>query len=100
MRNTYFFTLNIYLGGYVGLLIGASAIKLADFNGYLLDLCFGKCKKSEVLNEYPTKSSTTITVQTQDPKNGWIVCMYLWNRLIKPFFRINCSQNQLKSWYR
>ena len=87
MRNTYFsYTLNIYLGGYVGLLIGASAIKLADFNGYLLDLCFGKCKKSEVLNEYLTKSSTTITVQTQDPKNGWIVCMYLWNRLIKPFF--------------
>ena len=68
MRNTYFsYTLNIYLGGYVGLLIGASAIKLADFNGYLLDLCFGKCKQSEVSNE---KSSTTITVQTQDPKNG------------------------------
>ena len=68
MRNTYFsyYTLNIYLGGYVGLLIGASAIKLADFNGYLLDLCFGKCKKSEVSNEY----LTTITVQTQDPKNG------------------------------
>ena len=61
--------LNI-LGGYVGLLIGASAIKLADFNGYLLDLCFGKCKQSEVSNEHLTKSSTTITVQTQDPKNG------------------------------
>ena len=70
MRNTYFsYTFNIYLGGYVGLLIGASAIKLADFNGYLLDLCFGKCKQSEVSNEL-TKSSTTITVQTQDPKNG------------------------------
>ena len=62
--------ISYYLGGYVGLLIGASAIKLADFNGYLLDLCFAKCKQSEVSNEHLTKSSTTITVQTQDPKNG------------------------------
>ena len=65
MRNTYFsYTLNT-LGGYVGLLIGASALKLADFNGFLLDFCYGKCKTSEALNEYPT-----ITVQTQDPKNA------------------------------
>ena len=57
--------ISYFLGGYVGLLIGASALKLADFNGYLLDLCFGKCKTSEVLNEYPT----IITIQTQDPNN-------------------------------
>ena len=70
MKNEVFIYLLNNLGGYVGLLIGASAIKLADFNGYLLDLCFGKCKQSEVSNEHLTKSSTTITVQTQDPKNG------------------------------
>ena len=60
-------TLNFFSGGYVGLLLGASAVKLANINGFLLDFCFGKEKSNKILdltqNTIIVKETSTTNVQ-------------------------------------
>ena len=62
-----YLTLNFFLGGYVGLLLGASAVKLANINGFLLDFCFGKEKSNKILdltqNTIIVKETSTTNVQ-------------------------------------
>ena len=56
-----------FIGGYVGLLLGASAVKLANINGFLLDFCFGKEKSNKILdltqNTIIVKETSTTNVQ-------------------------------------
>ena len=59
----------LFLGGYVGLLLGASAVKLANINGFLLDFCFGKEKSNKILDvtqNIIVKESSNINIQSED----------------------------------
>ena len=62
-----FSPLNYFLGGYVGLLLGASAVKLANINGFLLDFCFGKENSNKIIdltqNTITVKETSTLNVQ-------------------------------------
>ena len=60
-----YLTLNSFLGGYVGLLLGASAVKLANINGFLLDFCFGKEKSNKIID----LTQNTIIVKETSTKN-------------------------------
>lgn len=55
------------IGGYVGLLLGASLVNLGHINSALLDMCFGKSKE----NEKALKENNTLyeeqTVETIEP---------------------------------
>ena len=64
-----YLTLNFFLGGYVGLLLGASAVKLANINGFLLDFCFGKEKSNKIIDvtqNIIVKESSNINIQSED----------------------------------
>ena len=65
-----YLTLNSFLGGYVGLLLGASAVKLANINGFLLDFCFGKEKSNKIIdltkNTIIVKETSTTNVKCVD----------------------------------
>ena len=54
------------IGGYVGLLLGASLVNLGHINSALLDMCFGKSKENKTaLNENNTlyKEQTVETIE-------------------------------------
>ena len=45
------------IGGWVGLLIGASLVNISHVNGFLLDLCFHRKSKEENKNNKSEKEN-------------------------------------------
>jgi hypothetical protein len=58
------------IGGYVGLLLGASLVNLGRINSFLLDLCFGEEDKKEPMENKVKAISYPKTLLVTDKTNG------------------------------
>ena len=56
------------IGGYVGLLLGASLVNLGHINSALLDMCFGKSKENEPALRENNTLFEELTIKTIEPR--------------------------------